>query len=97
MLAPKFGYLEFEWDERNLSERSAHGLEFWEAEESFFLPYRLFRSKSKTGRKYRTFKLEGLSEAGRSILVIFYVKAERSRGWAVGASALIRVIAGWEV
>ena len=70
---------------------NAHG---WEAEECFYLPHRAFRNKRKTGRTFMTFKLEGHSEAGRPILLIFYVKTKKSPGGAAGKTALIRVITG---
>lgn len=47
----KFKWLEFEWDEHNLSELDGHGLRFWEAEECFYRPHRVFRNKRKMGRR----------------------------------------------
>jgi uncharacterized DUF497 family protein len=92
----KFKWLEFEWDEYNLEELAAHHLQLWEAEECFYNQHQVFRNKRRTGRKYETFKLIGRSNAGRSILLIFFVKSKRSIGLQVETTALIRVITGWE-
>ncbi len=92
----KFRWLEFEWDEHNLAELANHSLEFWEAEECFYRPHRVFRNKHKVRRSYNTYKLEGRSDAGRSILLIFFVKGKYSIGLTVSTTARIRVITGWE-
>ena len=100
MQPSKFRWIEFEWDEHNLAEIDAHGLQFFEAEECFYRSHRVYRNKKKSGRTYETFKLEGKSEAGRPILLIFLVKGKRSVGLKPGSNstttALIRVITGWE-
>lgn len=92
----KFKWLEFEWDEHNLEELAAHGVQFWEAQECFYRAHRVFRNKRKPGRSYETFKLIGRSDAGRPLLLIFFAKGKNSVGVRGETTALIRVITGWE-
>jgi uncharacterized DUF497 family protein len=92
----KFKLLEFEWDEHNLIELERHGVEVWEAEDCFYNPHRSFRNKKKSSRAYETYKLEGTADSGRPLLLIFYVKEKTSKRSKFGATALIRVITGWE-
>ena len=86
----KFKIIEFEWDEHNLNEVFQHSVLPDEAEACFFNTHRPYRNKKKLGRTYETFKLEGRTDAGRKLLVIFFVK-EKAHG-----TALIRVITAWE-
>lgn len=92
----KFRSLEFEWDEYNLEEIARHHIAPWEAEECFFNRHRVFRNKKKHGRRYETFKLEGRTDAGRGLLIIFFVKEKATVRSTRGSTALIRVITGWE-
>ena len=92
----KFKWLDFDWDEHNLGELAAHGIEFWEAEECFYNPHRVFRNKRKPRRNYETFKLEGVTDAGWSLLLIFFIREKTIVREKFGATALIRVITGWD-
>lgn len=92
----KFKWLDFEWDENNLSELAGHSIEFWEAEECFYNSHRVYRNKRKPGRDYDTFKLEGKTDSGRSLLLIFFVKEKTSVRAQFGSTALVRVITGWD-
>ena|SRR5579883_1577940 len=93
----KFKHLEFEWNENNLEELAGHAVAFWEAEECFYNPHRTYRNKRKAGRTYETFKLEGVTDAGRSLLLIFFVKEKTTVRSSGGSTALIRVITGWDI
>jgi uncharacterized DUF497 family protein len=93
----KFRSIEFEWDENNLDEIARHQVGYEEAEECFFNRHQVFRNKKKAGRRYDTFKLSGRTDAGRSLLVIFFVKEKTTVRSLGGPCALIRVITAWEV
>ena len=93
----KFRTIEFEWDEYNLEEIAAHQVGYEEAEQCLFNRHQVYRNKKKAGRRYETFKLEGRTDAGRSLLVIFFVKGKTPVRSPGGACALIRVITAWEV
>ena len=93
----KFRSIEFEWDEHNLGEIAGHGIGPDEAEQCFFNSHRVYRNKKKTGRRYKTFKLEGKSDPGRQLLLIFFVKEKTAVRSAAGPRALIRIITGWEI
>lgn len=86
----KFKTIEFEWDEHNLHEVFQHAVAPDKAEFCFFNAHRVYRNKKKLGRTYETFKLEGRTDNGRKLLVIFFVKEK------VAGSALVRVITAWE-
>ncbi len=92
----KYKWLEFDWDEHNLDELTNHGVEYWEAEECFYNPHRVFRNKHRAGRNYETFKLEGTTNSGRSLLLIFFMKNKTRARSKWGTVALIRVITGWD-
>lgn len=92
----KFRHLDFEWDENNVDELMAHGIGSWEAEECFYNQHRTYRNKRKTGRDYETFKLEGSTDAGRDLLLIFFVKRKTTVRSMHGSTAFIRVITGWD-
>lgn len=93
----KFRSIEFEWDEYNLDEIARHHVGYEEAEECFFNRHQVFRNKKKAGRRYDTFKLSGRTDAGRSLLLIFFVKEKTTVRSPGGPCALIRVITAWEV
>lgn len=93
----KFRSIEFEWDEHNLDEIAAHHVGYEEAEQCFFNRHQVYRNKKKPGRSYETFKLAGRTDAGRSLLVIFFVKEKTPVRSLGGPKALIRVITAWEV
>ena len=93
----KFRSIEFEWDEHNLDEIARHQVGYEEAEECFFNRHQVFRNKKTAGRRYDTFKLSGRTDAGRSLLVIFFVKEKTTVRSLGGPCALIRVITAWEV
>jgi len=92
----KFRSIDFEWDEHNLEEIARHQIAPWEAEECFFNRQRVYRNKKKPQRRYETFKLEGHTDAGRGLLIIFFVKEKTAVRSTRGSTALIRVITGWE-
>lgn len=92
----KFRNIEFEWDEGNVEELIRHGIDPEEAEEFFFNKYRITRNKRKAGRSYETFKLQGRTNGGRSLWLVFFVKGKTTVRSIFGACALIRVITGWE-
>ena len=92
----KFRWLDFEWDGGNLGELAGHGVKFWETEECFFNNHRTFRNKKKLGRAYETFKLEGITNSGRKLLLIFFIKEKTTIRRREGSTALIRIITGWE-
>lgn len=93
----KFRSIDFEWDEHNLDEIAAHQVGFEEAEQCFFNRHQVYRNKKKPGRSYETFKLVGRTDAGRSLLVIFFVKEKTPVRSLGGPRALIRVITAWEI
>jgi len=93
----KFRSIEFEWDEYNLDEIAAHQVGYEEAEQCFFNRHQVYRNKKKPGRKYDTFKLEGRTDAGRTLLVIFFVKEKTPLRSFGGPTALIRIITAWEI
>lgn len=86
----KFKVIDFEWDEYNLRELFDHAVLPDEAESCFFNDHHVYRNKKKLGRSYETFKLEGRTDNGRKLLVIFFVKEKTS------GTALIRIITSWE-
>jgi len=43
----KFEAIEFEWDERNLTEIDGHDISDWECEECFFNAHEVYRNKRK--------------------------------------------------
>ncbi len=93
----KYEILDFEWDEHNLSEIYDHRVEYFEAEECFFNHHQVFRNKRKPGRGYETFKLEGITDRGRKLLLIFYLKDKTSAKRSGRSYGLIRVITSWEI
>jgi uncharacterized DUF497 family protein len=93
----KFKRLEFEWDEHNMGELARHDVVYTEAEQCFYNEHRVFRNKKKFGRNYDTFKLEGMTDAGKALLLIFFVKEKTRVRSSFGATALIRVITGWGI
>jgi len=93
----KFRWIEFEWDEHNISELDKHSIAPNEAEECFYNEHAVFRNKKKSGRKYQTYKLVGKTDSGKQLLLIFFVKEKTKARSSLGSVALIRVITGWEV
>ncbi|OGP04501.1 MAG: hypothetical protein A2Z91_00860 [Deltaproteobacteria bacterium GWA2_38_16] len=93
----KFKWLEFEWDEHNTEELQRHSVFPTETEECFYNEHEVFRNKRKPKRKYETYKLIGKTNAGKKLLLIFFVKEKSTVRSSQGAVALIRVITGWEV
>ena len=91
----KFRSIEFEWDEHNLSEITGHGVSADETEQCFYNRHKVYRNKRK-GRPYLTYKLEGVTDRGRALVVIFFVKQKTTVRSPAGACALIRVITAWE-
>jgi len=92
----KFNWLEFEWDEHNREELFGHSVETWEAEECFYNPHRVYRNKGKPGRDYETYKLDGVTDSGRGLVLIFFVKERITASDQPGAVARVRVITGWD-
>ncbi len=75
----------FVWDEHNEGHISQHQIRDWEAEEVFFNPYVITPNKKKHGpRRYR---IDGKTDAGRSIRLIF-----EDLG-----SSIARIITGWDI
>ena len=93
----RFKHLEFEWDEYNLDELAGHSVGYLEVEECFYNRHSVFRNKTKPRRNYETFKLEGQTDAGRRLLVIFFVREKSRVRLTFGAVALIRAITAWEI
>ena len=93
----KFRWIEFEWDEHNISELDKHSIVPNEAEECFYNKHQVWVNKKKSGRKYRTYKLEGRTDVGKSLLLIFFVKEKSTVRSSQGLVAQVRVITGWEV
>ena len=93
----KFKWIEFEWDESNISELDRHSIAASQAEECFYNEHEVFKNKKKPGRRYLTYKLNGKTDSGRKLLLIFFVKEKIRVQSSLGAVALIRIITGWEV
>lgn len=93
----KFRWIEFEWDEYNIEELQWHSIAPNEAEECFYNKHEVFRNKKKLGRKYMTYKLNGKTDSGRQLLLIFFVKEKSKVRLSQGSVAQVRVITGWEV
>lgn len=93
----KFKHLEFNWDEHNIEEILAHSVQTNEVEECFYNRHTVYRNKRKLGRIYETFKLEGKTDGGRTLIVIFFIKSKTTVRSKMGATALIRVITAWEI
>ena len=93
----KFKWLEFEWDEHNIEELAYHGIRPWEAEECFYNAHDVYRNKKKLRREYRSYKLIGRSDSGRTLLLILFVKEKTKVRSQFGVTALLRIITGWEV
>lgn len=73
------------WDEHNEPHLAEHGIRPWEAEQVFFNMYIITPNKKKHGpRKY---KIDGKTDAGRSLRVIF---EDYGKGIA-------RIITGWDL
>jgi len=93
----KFKWLEFEWDEYNVTEIQGHSIEPNEAEACFYNAHEVFRNKKKPGRRYQPHKLVGKTDSGRKLLLIFFVKEKTKVRSSLGSVALVRIITGWEV
>ena len=93
----KFRWIEFEWDEYNVTELQGHSIAPNEVEACFYNEHEIFRNKKKPGRKYQTFKLVGKTDSGRKLLLIFFVKEKTKVRSSLGSVALVRIITGWEV
>ena len=93
----KFRWIEFEWDEYNITELQGHSIAPNEAEECFYNKHEVFRNKKKHGRRYMTYKLNGKTDSGRQLLLIFFVKEKSKVRSSQGSVAQVRVITGWEV
>lgn len=75
----------FVWDEHNEAHLAEHGIRPWEAEQVFFNRYVITPNKKKHGpRRYR---IDGRTDAGRSLRIIFedYGKS------------IARIITGWDL
>jgi uncharacterized DUF497 family protein len=75
----------FIWDENNEEHLGAHHIQHWEAEEVFFNPYVITPNKKKHGPK--RFRIDGRSDAGRGLRLIFEDLGEN----------MARVITGWDI
>ena len=93
----KFRWIEFEWDEYNISELDRHSVVPGEAEEGFYNEHEVFRNKKKPGRRYLTYKLNGKTDSGKKLLLIFFVKEKTKVRSEFSTGALVRIITGWEV
>ncbi len=93
----KYNEIEFEWDHGNIMEIGKHHVFTYEAEECFFNRHQVFRNKSKPGRDYETYKLIGISDGGKKLLLIFYLKEKVKDNESGKTTALIRVITGWRI
>jgi uncharacterized DUF497 family protein len=75
----------FVWDEDNSEHLAAHRVQTWEAEELFFNAYVITPNKKRHGP--RRFRLDGTTDQGRQLRVIFE---------DLGQNAA-RIITGWDL
>jgi uncharacterized DUF497 family protein len=67
----------FDWDVHNVGHVARHGVNAAEVEEAFEGPHVIIPAKSMDGEK--RWKLFGTSAAGRYLVVVFTIRADRIR------------------
>src|SRR5450755_4618748 len=67
----------FDWDLHNVGHVARHGVHPTEVEEAVELPHEIISAKDVAGEK--RWKLFGTSAAGRYLVVVFTIQAERLR------------------
>ena len=75
----------FIWDDHNTDHLETHKITLFEAEEVFFNPYVITPNKKRHGA--RRFRIDGLTDQGRYIRLIFEDFGKNTA----------RVITGWDI